>query len=91
MVLGVKGSRYLSGFRKGYSRLSKKNQAAVDKVLAELLGEEELPSGRNLKKTKSRKDTWAVRVNKRIRLTFEVADGICILRNVGDHDKTLDG
>ena len=31
-----------------------------------------------------------MRISKGIRLTFEVTDGVCILRNVGDHDKTLD-
>ena len=31
-----------------------------------------------------------MRVNRGVRLTFEVDNGTCILRNVGDHDKVLD-
>ena len=90
MVLGISQIDRLTRFEKGRNRLSKKNQEAVDRVIAELLEKDELPPGRNLKKIESREGAWAVRVNKGIRLTFEVSNSTCILRNVGDHDKTLD-
>ena len=62
----------------------------MDQALNEILNSDDLPSGRSLKKVKSRKDTWAIRISKGIRLSFEVENGTCILRNVGDHDKLLD-
>lgn len=61
----------------------------MDEALDELPNSTTLPSGRNLEKVQSRKDTWAIRVTKGIRLTFEVKNGTCFLRNVGEHDKIL--
>ena len=90
MVLGIKQFRRLSRFSKAYNRLNRQNQTAVERALSELLGCDELPPGRRLEKVRSRKSTWAIRVSKGIRLSFEVADGTCILRNVGEHDKILD-
>ena len=62
----------------------------MDRALGELPNTVALPAGRSLKKVKSGKNTWEIRVNKGVRLTFEVENGTCILRNVGDHDKVLD-
>ena len=62
----------------------------MDKALRELPNTAALSAGRNLKKVKSRKNTWEIRVNRGVRLTFEVENGTCILRNVGEHDKVLD-
>ena len=62
----------------------------MDQALNEILNSDNLPAGRSLKKVKSRQDTWAIRISKGIRLSFEVKNGTCILRNVGDHDKLLD-
>lgn len=90
MVLGIRRIARLKRFDKAYKRLSERNKAAVDEALAELLSRDRLPSGRNLKKLGSRRNTWAIRIDRGIRLTFEVADGVCCLRNVGEHDKTLD-
>ena len=80
----------LRTFRKAYRCLNAQSQTAVDKALNEILNSDNLPSGRCLKKVKSRKDTWAIRISKGIRLSLEVKNGTCILRNVGDHDKILD-
>ena len=80
----------LGKFRKAYRRLDAQSQAAVDLALNEILNSDDLPSGRSLKKVKSRKDTWAIRIGRGIRLSLEVKNGTCILRNVGDHDKLLD-
>jgi len=93
MALGIKGFKRLERFGKAYRRLNRQNKSAVDAALTELLNDSKLPPGRNLKKVRSGKrkmNVWAIRVNKGIRLTFEVKKGTCILRNVGDHDKTLD-
>lgn len=90
MVLGIKQFKRLPRFNKAYNRLSNQKKAAVDRALVDLLSRDELPPGRRLEKVRSRKNTWAVRVSKGIRLSFEAADGTCILRNVGEHDKILD-
>ena len=90
MVLGIAQFDQLRGFKKAYKRLNKQNKKAVEDALRELRECDSLPQGRRLEKVKSRKDTWAIRINRGIRLTFEVADGICTLRNVGEHNKTLD-
>ena len=91
MVLGITTVTRLGRFKKSYKRLSEQTKAAVESAVAALLSDSELPPGRRLEKVQSSKDVWAIRVSKGIRLTFEVADGVCILRNVGDHDKTFDG
>ena len=62
----------------------------MDQALNEILNSADLPSGRRLKKVKSRKDTWAIRISKGMRLSLEVKNGTGILRSVGDHDKLLD-
>ena len=90
MALGIENFNRLERFSKAYRRLDKRHQKAVDDALAELLNDNRLRPSRNLEKVRSRKNTWAIRVSKGIRLSFEVADGTCILRNVGEHDKTLD-
>ena len=90
MVLGIKKFKRLPRFSKAYSRLNKQTQTAVERALSDLLSRDELPPGRRLEKVRSRKNTWAIRVSKGIRLSFEAAEGTCILRNVGEHDKILD-
>ena len=90
MVLGIAGLDRLKRFDKSYGKFDGKHQAAVKKALGELLNCATLPSGRKLEKVKSRKHTWAIRISKGIRLSFEVKNGVGILQNVGDHDKILD-
>ena len=90
MVLGITRLDRLKRFDKAYGKLDGKHQTAVKRALEELLNSATLPSGRKLKKVKSRKHTWAIRISKGIRLSFEVENGVGILRNVGDHDKILD-
>lgn len=82
--------RRLRRFSKAYRKLGGQHKGAVDQALVELVNNDKLPVGRKLEKVKSRKETWAIRVGRGIRLSFEVEDGICTLRNVGEHDKILD-
>ena len=92
MALGIKNLKRLDRFAKAYRRLNRQNQSAVDVALAELMVTASfLPAATSRKSGPERKGmSWAIRVNKGIRLTFEVNKGTCILRNVGEHDKTLD-
>ena len=90
MVLGIERFKRLPRFDKSYKRLKKQDQAAVTRALRDLLSNDELPLSRYLEKVNSRKNTFAIRITIKIRLSFEVKGGICILRKVGDHDKVLD-
>ena len=90
MVLGIARLTPLGRFRRAYRRLDSPLQEEVDRALRELPNSAALPTGRNLKKVRSRTNTWEIRVNKGVRLTFEVENGTCVLRNVGEHDKVLD-
>ena len=90
MVLGITRLTPLGRFRRAYRRLDRPLQEEVDRALRELPNSAALPAGRNLKKVRSPKNTWEIRVNKGVRLTFEVDNGTCVLRNVGEHDKVLD-
>jgi len=36
-----------------------------------------------------RQNVWEARPSKRLRMTFELKEGIIIVRNVGEHDKVL--
>lgn len=89
MPLGISAITELGRFIKAYRRLDQQDQVAVDKVIGELLSGEDLPSGRRLKRVQSSSGVWEVRVNKGMRMTFGVKDDICVLRNVGEHDKVL--
>ena len=89
MALGIDRFERLARFKKAYGRLDTRTKTAVDRTFSELANTDELPPGRNLEKVKSRKNVWAIRVSKGIRLSFEVKDATCILRNVGEHDKVL--
>ena len=89
MPLGISAITELGRFTKAYRRLDQRDQVAVDEVIGELLSGEDLPSGRWLKRVQSSSGVWEVRVNRGMRMTFGVKDGICVLRNVGEHDKIL--
>ena len=89
MVLGITEFQRLKRFDRAYRKLDGQHQAVVDEALGELPNSTTLRPSRNLEKVQSRKDTWAIRVTRGIRRTFEVENGTCILRNVGEHDKIL--
>ncbi len=85
MALGITNFRWPNRFVRAYRKLNEQYQGA----LGELRNDTTLPSSRNLEKVRSRKHIRAIRVTRGIRLTFEVENGTCVLRNVGEHDKIL--
>lgn len=88
MVLGIERINRLSRFTKAYRRLEPEVQDHVDAVIREL-ELEHMPVGRDLKKRKGARNpaVYQVRVDRHFRLTFHVADGVAVLRNVGSHDQ----
>ena len=79
---------WTSRFEKAYRALSSEGQAAVDAHLRLMAQHWRHPSLQT-KKLQGTPNTWAIRVSRDIRLTFEPTKGGILLRNVGHHDATL--
>jgi len=80
--------QFTERFAKQYERLPKTMQKKVDKALTVLGDNPKHPSLR-VKKMEGRKDIWEARPSKRLRMTFEMAGGTIVMRNVGKHDEVL--
>jgi mRNA-degrading endonuclease RelE of RelBE toxin-antitoxin system len=76
-------------FATAYRSLSANVQRKVDKALRLLAADPRHPSLR-LKKIEGADRIWEARVDRSHRLTLEIAEGCCLLRNVGKHDETLE-
>jgi mRNA interferase RelE/StbE len=77
-------------FEQAYENLTKAEKRFVRKALA-LLGDNPKYPGLHVKKMEGRKDIWEASASKRLRMTFEVAGEVIVMRNVGEHDKVLKG
>ena len=75
-------------FEQAFQKLTKAEKRGVRKALA-LLGDNPKYPGLHVKKMEGGKDIWEARPSKRLRMTFEVAGEIIVMRNVGEHDKVL--
>lgn len=75
-------------FEQAYEKLTSTEKRSVRKALT-LLGDNPQYPGLCVKKMEGRKNIWEARPSKRLRMTFEMAGGIIVMRNVGEHDKVL--
>jgi len=75
-------------FEQAYQKLTDDERRSVRKALS-LLGENLRHPSLRVKKMEGRKNIWEVCPSKRLRMTFELLEGIIIVRNVGEHDKVL--
>lgn len=75
-------------FEQAYEKLTKAEKRSVHKALT-LLGDNPGYPGLHVKKMEGRKNMWEARPSKRLRMTFEMAGDIIVMRNVGEHDKVL--
>jgi len=75
-------------FEQAYEKLTSVEKRNVRKALTLLGGNPKHPSLR-VKKMEGRKDIWEARSSKRLRMTFEMAGEIIVMRSVGEHDKLL--
>ena len=75
-------------FEQAYGKLTDAERRSVRKALS-LLGENLRHPSLHVKKMEGRKNVWEARSSKRLRMTFELLEGIIIVRNVGEHDKVL--
>ena len=76
--------RFLRAFR----ALPPSVRLKVEKALRLLAANPRHPSLR-LKKIQATERIWEARVDRNHRLTLEMGEGCCLLRNVGKHDQTL--
>ncbi len=80
---------FLTGqFEQAYAKLTDAERRNVRKALS-LLGENLRHPSLHVKKMEGRQNVWEARPSKRLRMTFELKEGIIIVRNVGEHDKVL--
>ena len=75
-------------FEQAYEELTKVEKRSVRKAIA-LLGDNPRYPSLRVKKMQSTQNIWEARPSRRLRMTFEMRGDAIILRNVGEHDKTL--
>ena len=75
-------------FKAAYGELTASNQQQARKAIR-LLREYPRHPGLRVKKIKGTEDIWEARASRSTRMTFEVHGDLIILRNIGEHDKTL--
>ena len=75
-------------FEQAYTKLTDAERRSVSKALS-LLGENLRHPSLHVKKMEGRQNVWEARPSKRLRMTFELKEGIIIVRNVGEHDRVL--
>lgn len=81
--------RFTERFRRSYGELTPSEQESVEKALRLLASDWRYPSLR-VKKMQGRPGIWEARASQSLRITFEISGDVILLRNVGQHDKTLD-
>ncbi len=82
------GVLFTEQFEQAYEKLTKAEKRSVRKALT-LLGDNSKHPSLRVKKMEGRKNIWEARPSKRLRMTFEMAGEIILMRNVGEHDKVL--
>jgi mRNA interferase RelE/StbE len=75
-------------FEQAYGKLTGVDKRSVRKCLVLLSDNPKHPSLR-VKKMEGTKGIWEGRASKRLRMTFEMAGGTIVMRNVGEDDKVL--
>lgn len=75
-------------FKAAYVELTPSNQQQARKAIR-LFRENPHHPGLRVKKIKGTESIWEARVSRSIRMTFEVHGDLIVLRNIGEHDKTL--
>jgi mRNA-degrading endonuclease RelE of RelBE toxin-antitoxin system len=75
-------------FKRAYRKLEPRYRGQVKKALAQLLADRTHP-GLRVKRIRGTEKVWELRAGRDIRVTFEIEQGVYILRNVGHHDPTL--
>ena len=75
-------------FKKAYQKLPEQLQEQVDRKLLLLEENPRHPSLR-IKKIAETPDIWEASITMKYRITFQISEGVIILRVIGEHEKTL--
>jgi mRNA interferase RelE/StbE len=75
-------------FKAAYRELTPLDKQRAPKAIR-LLGENPRHPGLRVKKIKGTENIWEARVGLSTRMTLEIHGDLVILRNIGEHDKTL--
>ena len=76
-------------FNRAWKQLTEKQKALPRKAIKNLITDMRYPALR-IKKIKGTENIWEARVSRSLRMTFHVETDTIILRNVGQHDETLE-
>jgi mRNA interferase RelE/StbE len=76
-------------FKKVWRRLTKEQRALAQKAIEKLVIDIRYPALR-VKKIKGTEYIWEARVSRSLRITFQIEGDTIVLRNIGQHDETLE-
>ena len=76
-------------FKRAWQRLSEEQKILARKSIENLITNMRYPSLR-VKKIHGAENIWEARVSRSLRVTFQIEGDILILRNIGQHDETLE-
>lgn len=76
-------------FKKSWQRLNEGQKVLARKAIENLVMDMTYPALR-VKKIKGTKHIWEARVSRSLRMTFQIEGDTIMLRNIGQHDETLE-
>lgn len=79
---------FLRSFLDAYDKLTAEDRARVQTAVTRLGSDWRHPSLR-VKRLRGVDGIWEARASLSLRITFEIEGGTIVLRNVGEHDRTL--
>ncbi len=77
------------GFKKAWTQLTEEQKALAKKAIENLIADMRYPALR-VTRIKGTENMWEARVSRSLRMTFYIEGDIIILRNIGQHDETLE-
>ncbi len=69
--------------------MTEEQKALARKAIEDLIADMRYPALR-VKKIKGTENIWEARVSRSVRMTFQIEREIIVLRNIGQHDETLE-
>ena len=76
-------------FKKAWKRLDEAQKSLAWKAIDNMVIDMRYPSLK-VKKIKGIEHIWEARVSRSLRITFQIEGDMIILRNIGQHDETLE-
>ena len=76
-------------FKRAWQQLGEEQKALARKAIDNLIKDMRYPALR-IKKIKGIENVWEARVSRSLRMTFQFEGDTVILRNIGQHDETLE-